>query len=830
MLYAEVIVPLPLDGFFTYRIPSEFEMQLAVGMRVIVPFGRSKLYTGVVYSIKDTTELDPKSVKDLYILIDERPVVTQEQLKLWNWISEYYLCSVGDVMNAALPPAMKPQSENQVFLIDETPSDQSLLTEEEQLLLQYIAESKHKKGISIDHLRHRFPGKNFIKSLTSLLEYRFIGIEEGFKNTYQSKEQLFIRLTPEFRSQEALNELFDSLKRAPKQKELLLTFLGVDEPDLFAADAVSSIFNRIVARKKLLNISGTSAAALMALINKRVFEQISMSVDRIQVREGEGTLNTQLTAIQTSIYDSICEHLEKDHETILLHAENGSGKSELLLHLVRKVIDEGKDVLFLTPEITRIDRLSERFFDAIGSRALLYHSAISNNERVEIWGHIMNSKEGIAVLGTRTALFLPYNNLGLIIVDDEHERSYKQLDPAPRYHARDVAIMLAHLSKAMVLAVSATPSIESYYNAQIGKYHFLELKERYVTYPKAKISLIPINELRRKHIMKNDLLAPEVIKALELRLSENLPSVVFKSRRGFSTIMVCPDCGEKLYCPNCDVLLTYHKTNHKMECHYCGYVEPVPVNCRHCGSDKIEFLGAGTEKIEEFIEELFPHAEVERIDLDAIRNKSDLESLVLRFNEGAIDILVGTQMIVRGPNYQRMGVVIIQDVDSLTSFPDFRANEHAFQFLYQLASKISDGEDAATFYLQTKNPEQELLRQIIDGDYKGMVRQQLTERKIFAYPPYSRMIHIHIRGYDLSLVEKTSESISSYLASLNHYQVLGPVTPVIARIKNQYLRMVILKVKKQDTYLIRTVLFQMKKHYEKQNKQKVRIIFDVDPY
>ena len=817
--FADVILPLPLYRYFTYRIPADMQGRLRQGHRVVVSFGRSKFYTAIVVALHDT-EPQGYEVKEIATLLDDEPIVLRPQLKFWEWIAEYYLCSVGDVYKAALPSGLKLESETSLSVnSDYEESAEEPLSEREAVLMQVLSE----QGRLTVHELEKLTGlRNTLPVLRRLVEREAIFVSERIRANYKPKTEVCIRLSFEPGNQEALRNAFELVKRSKQQEMLLLSYLELShfmQPGNYTE----------VSRAALLERAGVSAAVLAGVVNKGVMLTYKREISRFaKVMRHCADLPT-LSSEQSRALNEICSAM-RDKSVTLLHGVTSSGKTEIYTHLIDNALKQGRQVLYLVPEIALTTQLTDRLQRVFGDKLLIYHSRFSDNERVEIWQKLLTDREPKVILGVRSSIFLPFHNLGLVIVDEEHETSYKQYDPAPRYHARNAAIVLAQMYDARVLLGSATPAIESYYNAQCGKYGLVELLTRYSNNPLPEVRTIDMREQRRKKLARGNFSEPlvqEVHKALERE--EQI--ILFQNRRGFAPMVECRECAWIPKCTQCDVSLTYHKRDNRLVCHYCGYSCEVPRMCPACLQPTIEVRGFGTERIEEDVESIFPDTPLARMDMDTTRSRNAYQEIIDNFAEGKSKILIGTQMVTKGLDFDRVSVVGILSADTMLSFPDFRAHERAFQMMAQVAGRSGRGKSRGIVFLQTSQPETPVISQVIRHDYVGMYNEQLSQREAFGYPPFTRLIYIYLKHRDEAVLDTLSQQYATILRKVFGERVLGPDNPPVARIQSLYIRKIMLKVEVSASMAqVKDLLRQIYERSLADDRFKaLTLYYDVDP-
>lgn len=817
--FADVILPLPLYRYFTYRIPDDMQGRLRQGHRVVVSFGRAKFYTAIVIALHDT-EPQGYEVKEIATLLDDDPIVLRPQLKFWEWIAEYYLCSVGDVYKAALPSGLKLESETSLTINPNFEEDaDEPMSEREAVLMQALAEHGR---LTVHELEKHTGLRNTLPVLRRLVEREAIFVSERIRSNYKPKTEVCIRLSFEPGNQEALRNAFELVKRSKQQETLLLSFLELShfmQPGNYTE----------VSRADLLSRAEVSPAVLAGVVNKGIMQTYKREISRFAqvVRHCNElpTLSDEQSRALGEVYSTL-----REKSVTLLHGVTSSGKTEIYIHLIDNALKQGRQVLYLVPEIALTTQLTDRLRRVFGDKLMIYHSRFSDNERVEIWQQMLRSREPRVVLGVRSSVFLPFHNLGLVIVDEEHEHSYKQYDPAPRYHARNAAIVLAQMYDAKVLLGSATPSIESYYNAQCGKYGLVELLTRYSNNPLPEVRTIDMREQRRKKLAKGNFSEPllhEVHKALERE--EQI--ILFQNRRGFAPMVECRECAWIPKCTQCDVTLTYHKRDNRLVCHYCGYSCEVPRTCPACLQPTIEVRGFGTERIEEDVEHLFPDTPIARMDMDTTRSRNAYQEIIDDFASGKSKILIGTQMVTKGLDFDRVSVVGILSADTMLSFPDFRAHERAFQMMAQVAGRSGRGKSRGVVFLQTSQPQIPVISQVIRHDYIGMYNEQLSQRKTFGYPPFTRLIYIYLKHRDEAVLDTLSQQYAVMLRKVFGERVLGPDNPPVARIQSLYIRKIMLKVENSASMAqVKELLRQIYERSLADDRFKsLTLYYDVDP-
>ena len=817
--FADVILPLPLYRYFTYRVPEEMQGHLRQGHRVVVSFGRSKFYTAIVVALHDS-EPQGYEVKEIATLLDDEPIVLRPQLKFWEWIAEYYLCSVGDVYKAALPSGLKLESETSLTINADFEEDaDDRLTEREAVLMQTLSAQGR---LTVHELEKATGLRNTLPVLRRLVEREAIFVSERLRANYKPKTEVCVRLTFEQGNNDALRNAFDLVRRAKQQETLLLSFLDLSH--FMQAGCYTE-----VSRAALLARADVSPAVLAGLVNKGVMETYKREVSRFAPVQRACAPMPVLSSEQTRAYNEIFTTL-RDKAVTLLHGVTSSGKTEIYIHIIDTILQQGRQVLYLVPEIALTTQLTERLQRVFGDKLLIYHSRFSDNERVELWQKLLRSREPRVVLGVHSSVFLPFHDLGFVIVDEEHETSYKQYDPAPRYHARNAAIVLAQMYGAKVLLGSATPAVESYYNALSGKYGLVELHTRYANNPLPEVRIVDMREQRRKRLAKGNFSEP-LLDQMRGALKREEQVILFQNRRGFAPMVECRECAWIPKCTQCDVSLTYHKRDNRLVCHYCGYSCEVPRMCPACLQPTIEVRGFGTERIEEDVETLFPEVPLARMDMDTTRSRNAYQEIIDDFAAGKSKILIGTQMVTKGLDFDRVSIVGILSADSMLSFPDFRAHERAFQMMAQVAGRSGRGKSRGVVLLQTSQPELPLISQVINHDYVGMYHDQLSQREHFGYPPFTRLIYIYLKHRDEAVLDTLSQRYAAMLRKVFGERVLGPDNPPVARIQSLYIRKVMLKV--EITASMAQVKDLLRQIYERSLMddafKSLTLYYDVDP-
>ena len=775
--YADVALPFALSQFYTYRIPESLRNDIKPGLRVMVQFGSKRIYSAIVWRIHNTSP--GGDLKEISGLLDHKPLVNEYQMKFWEWLSEYYICTLGEVMKAALPSGLKLESETKLVPHMEFNKDEEL-DELEKTAMRFI---RHNPGSSLHDLGRMMKRKNPLPLVKHLLEIDAIGLEEKVVKGYRPRTQLVLSLNPQLKDESRLNESVDSLNKAPSQEKCLLTFL-----DMISGEEKL----QEIPMTWLMETSGVTNSTVNSLVKKGILIRKSSTVSRIEDCKEPGKVAKQLTLVQEEALKKISS-IFSENKVGLLHGVTSSGKTEIYIHLIKNAIDNDKQVLYLLPEIALTTQIINRLRAVFGDQVGVFHSRFSDAERVELWNAVSSpgSKYKI-ILGARSSIFLPFKELGLVIIDEEHEVSYKQFDPAPRYHARDAAIVLGNIHGANVLLGSATPSLESYYNARSGKYGLAEINERFTKIQMPEIRLSNTREAYRKKKIKGHF-TNELLTAIDEALINKEQVILFQNRRGYSPYMECNNCGHVPKCRDCDVSLTVHKYRKKLVCHYCGYSEDLGHQCTECGSTGLLARGMGTEKIEDEIQILFPDARVARLDLDSARSKHGYGRILEDFENRRTDILIGTQMISKGLDFDHVKLVGIVNADNLLHFPDFRSFERSFQLITQVSGRAGRKKNRGIVIVQTGDPEHRILQQVLNHDYRGLYRYEMAERQAFSYPPYSRLIKITFKHRDQETAARAAHVFAKELREKWPVKILGPQSPPVGRIQKMYLRNILIK-------------------------------------
>lgn len=785
-LYADVILPLPLGDLFTYRIPPDFLPNIKVGVRVVVQFGARKFFSALVYKLHNNMPVGSFDIKDIDAILDSEPVVTPAQIILWEWMVDYYCCTLGEVYKASLPSALKLESQTKVSFNPNFQIPEDLPGEEEALLLMLQGHGQ----TNIQSINKFLGKKSALSTLKLLLEKNAVFIEEKIEENYSAKVQPFIFLHPNLATENGIRTALESLKKAKKQQQLLEYFLSetIYHPEKRAN----------IAKKELLEQTGISESVLRTLLEKNFLHLQEIEVGRLDLEYNEEQKIFDLSEAQNQAFTEIQEATVAG-KPVLFHGVTSSGKTEVYIKLIEEQLQQGKQVLYLVPEIGLTTQLINRLKRAFGNKAGIYHSRFNDSERVEIWFNTLHEREQSfqIIIGARSAALLPFRNLGLIIVDEEHENSYKQFDPSPRYNARDVAVVLAQIHRAKVVLGSATPSFESYFNVKTGKYALVELTQRYqnISLPEIQISDIKLATKRKQ--MKS-LLTLDLFEAIETALQKEEQVILFQNRRGFAPYLQCGTCGWIPKCKNCDVSLTYHKNLGALVCHYCGHTQTMPGDCPECHSPEIKTRGFGTEKIEEELSILFPEARIARMDMDSTRAKKAYERLIYEFESKQIDILVGTQMVTKGLDFDHVSIVGILNADQLLNYPDFRSFERSYQLIAQVSGRAGRKNKQGKVIIQTSQPEHPVLLDVVANDFTRLFNTQMNERKMFRYPPYFRLAKIVVKHKNRDRLNMAANQLAIRLRKTFGFNILGPEYPLVGRIQSWYQKEIWVKLERDQ--------------------------------
>ena len=817
--FADIILPLPISQVFSYEIPENLMPSVLPGKRVIVQFGARKLYTGLV---RRTHNISPeiKELKAILEVLDEVPLVSEIQMRFWEWMAGYYMCAPGEVFKAALPTGLKLESESRILPNDEF--DAAEIKKEQLEALFYTI--RNNPGLSIQELSKLSGKANLLSDIRKLIDYDAVFLEEKLRETLRIKKEKTIAIAGHLESEEDLQTCLDKLATAPKQQQLLMEIIR------------RSLDPEGKPQKAIIPLSDITAnhsnASVKALIDKDILVRSERALSSEESRSGGTVKPAELNPAQGKAMDFI-HQLFQERDVVLLHGVTSSGKTEIYIHLIQEMILQNRQVLYLLPEIALTSQIVNRLRKVFGDQVGIYHSRFSDGERVEVYRRTTGKAENRykIILGVRSALFLPFTKLGLIIVDEEHENTYKQFDPAPRYNARDSSMVLAALHGAKVLLGTATPSIETYANALSGKYGMVKLTERFNKVLMPEIRISDIRDARKRKAMKS-VFTPSLIDAIYETVAAGKQVILFQNRRGFSSYVMDETCGWIPKCKICDVSLTYHKFRNTLECHYCGYTRKVPQSCEDCGSTRITNKGFGTELVEDDIALIFPGIRVARLDLDTSRTRNSYETILESFGKGEVDILVGTQMLSKGLDFENVALVGILDADQMLNFPDFRAFERSYQLMAQVSGRAGRKDKQGKVIIQTTDPGLALIHYVRENDYESMFRDQIAERQIFNYPPFVRMIRITLKHKEFPPLQKAANALADQMRIVFGKRVLGPQQPLVGRISNYYLLNILLKVEKKSSFeKARKLLSDIIRETSNSDIfNSVRILADVDPY
>lgn len=814
--FIDVILPIPVENTFTYRVSQAEAEFLSPGMRVAVPFGKSKVYASIVRRIHNIAPTVYES-KEIEHILDETPIVTPEQLTLWKWIASYYMCTEGEAMRAALPSAFLLESETIIVRNPETILEDQDLKDEEFLIYEAL---QHQSELKIQEVMEILEKRKVLSHIKSLLEKGALTLREEIYEQYKPKIVKFVQMHSDYEEEASFTAIMEELSRAPKQREMVLQFFSLKAKT-----------NKPIKALDLQRQSKTTSAQLQSLVDKGIFELYEKRKDRIEF-DGETVVTKTLNEYQEIALAEI-KDVYKEKEVCLLHGVTASGKTEIYVSLIEEMLSTGKQVLYLLPEIALTTQLISRLQAYFGEKVAVFHSKYSIHERVEVYNNVLAQvAKAQIIIGARSAVLLPFRNLDFIIVDEEHESSFKQFDPAPRYHARDTAIVLGSIFKAKVLLGSATPALETVYNAKSGKYGYVMLKQRHGNILMPEINLVDIKEKQRKREMTAHF-SDTLLRAITDAIGLGEQVILFQNRRGFSPILECTTCGHAPQCPNCDVSLTYHKYRNQLRCHYCGYHIAMQLKCMACGSPDLTTKGFGTEQIELELKELYPELNIGRMDSDTTKGKYGFEKIITAFEQEEIDILVGTQMLTKGLDFRNVSLVGILNADSMLNFPDFRAHERSYQLIAQVSGRAGRTEKQGKVLVQTYNPYHQILQQVSANKYTAMYEEQLEDRRSFKYPPFYRLIRITLKHRDYQKIEDSSIWLSRALRQvLGDDAVLGPETPSVARVRNQYRRNIMVKLsRKQNINQTKAAILKVKTSFQAISQfRSVRLIIDVDCY
>ncbi|WP_191858928.1 replication restart helicase PriA [Hanstruepera ponticola] len=814
--FIDVILPIPLPNFFTYSITIAEADFLKPGMRVSVPFGKSKIYTALVHEIHSRPPVLYEA-KEIHQILDDKPLITEKQFDLWKWLASYYMCTLGDVMRAALPNAFILESETIIYRNTSLTINDSELEDDEFMVYEAL---HHQSSLTIQDITSIIDKKNALPVIKRLLEKEVILVKEEVYAKYKPKLVRYVRLDKRYAADQKLNELLESLSRAPKQRQVIMT--------LFSISAKSKSPIKV---SELIEESDASSAIIKSLIDKHILEEHFIQTDRIEYDDDSETPNLKLSEDQNNTLNDIVQKFD-NQDVVLLHGVTSSGKTEIYIKLIQSVLNKNKQALYLLPEIALTTQLVQRLQDYFGEKVAVYHSKYSSNERVEVWKQVLqNSTKAQVIIGARSAVLLPFQDLGLVIVDEEHEQSYKQFDPAPRYHARDTAIVLANIFKIKTLLGSATPSLESYYNVQQGKYGMVELNTRYNDVLMPDIELVDLKDKHKRKRMKGHF-SDRLIAEMTDTLKNGFQIILFQNRRGFSPIVECQTCGHSPQCPNCDVSLTYHQYRDQLRCHYCGFNTIMMKSCEACETSNLDTKGFGTQQVEKEVSDLFPDYKVARMDLDTTRGKYGYEKIIDAFQHGEVDILVGTQMLTKGLDFRNVKLVGVMNADNMLNFPDFRAHERSFQLLLQVSGRAGRTKERGKVLIQTYNPFHKILQQVSTNNYLEMYHEQMDDRHNFKYLPIYRLIKITLKHRDYNKVNTGADWFAKSLRNVFKQGVLGPEFPPISRIRNQYHKNILVKIPKtQSLPKTKEAIIKINNSFSSvKDFRAIRVVLNVDNY
>ncbi len=824
MLIAETIIPISLNSTFHYSIPTDMQQQIQVGMRVLVSFGKKQYTTALVYNISNhetTNDEIPPQLKSIISILDTTPSFTPLQLALWKAIASYYQCSLGDIFKNESPSYLKVESETSVSLNESTPLYDIKLSKTESSIIDLISSKPH----SLKEISSAIGIKSITRAINSLINKKLILLDENIKHKYKPIFESYVALHPSITSEEHLHNSLNSLSRSKKQTTVLNAFLDhITEP-------ASKINHEFKLRKsELIDISSSSQPIIAELFKKNILQEIKIQTLRKSSLSSK-TVSHQLSVLSPAQQHCLDEAINafRANKRVLLHGVAYSGKTEIYRHLIKDNLSQDKQSLILVPENALASQIAERLHSSFGDVLAIYNNKLSGNEQTELWNNVKDNKVKI-IVGTRSAIFLPFANLGLIIVDEEHDQKYKQSEQNPRYHARNAALLLAHISNANAILGSATPSIESYTNALNKKLQLISLNERYNLTSHPQVHLINMLDIYKKNMLRGHFSFP-LISKIETLLQENKQIIILQNRRGYASFIECKNCGHTPKCPNCNVSLSVHRKTNALKCHYCNHTVSLSSLCENCSSDNISFKGFGTEQVEAEAANLFPNARIARMDIDSMSKKYSYENIISQFNNHQIDIIIGTSMISKGLDFDNVALAAILNADNMLHFPDFRAHEYAFQLIMQTIGRSGRGLNNAEVYIQTSTPEHPLFNHIVNNNYTQFFAHMMSERQAFKYPPYFRIIKLTIKHTDLQTASLGAEFIAKALRSSFGERVLGPDSPIVERINNQYIKNIIIKIE-LDANISRAkqIIVDINSQIRQNTSfKKLSIITDVDP-
>ncbi len=813
-LFVSVIIPLALPIEYTYSVPTKWHNNIQIGSRVEIPLKR-KLYSGIVCKLGSEIDSDKKP-KEIICVLDDNPILSQKQLDLWKWIAKYYCCTLGEVMHAALPSGFKLESATKVLINDSFEHDYTSLSDEEYLVAEALT---LREELSIQEIRDILDKKTIYPVIRSLIDQGVIQLKEELIKKFKPKTIRIVRLSEQYKNEQNLSDFLDNTK-SEKQKRAVLAYMTLKQNGEEKIP-VSDIYS----------MSNSDSSVIRALEKKEIFISEKVEVSRLKIYDGNIYEVPDLSNEQNLALEAI-RKCKEERKPVLLHGITGSGKTRIYIELINEMLEQNKQSLYLLPEIALTTQIVERLEHYFGDDIVIYHSRLSNDQRVEIWNAIKNGKK--IVLGARSSLFLPFQDLGLVIVDEEHDPSYKQNNPNPRYNARDTSIVLANQNKAFVVLGSATPSLESYTNAINNKYGLITLNKRYGNSVLPEIKIVDLKREKQVGRLKNRAISKPLEDALTHYIAENKQAILFQNRRGFAPVVQCNECGWIAECKHCDVSLTVHRYFDELRCHYCGHRDHNPRKCPDCGSDNLFEMGQGTERIQEELIDLYPNAQIGRMDYDTTRSKKNFDKIIYDFSTQKLDILVGTQMITKGFDFDHLRLVGVINADSLIKFPDFRAGERAFQIITQVAGRAGRRGEKGLVYIQTFDTTHPLIAEIVNTNYEMFYQREMYERKTFKFPPFVRLINLELKSKDLNRVQEGSTYFAKELAKkLGNHRVKGPITPTISRIKNNYIQLINIKLENDKNLLHFTKNYILHVRSLMKNKmgiKNVRVNIDVDPY
>ncbi|MEP7264165.1 MAG: primosomal protein N' [Bacteroidota bacterium] len=821
-LFIEVVLPLALPGTYTYHVPLEMQDQIVIGQRVVVQFGKQKIYSALVWRIAGDS-MPSFETKAIMAIVDELPVITTAQMELWQWMSDYYLCTLGEVMAAALPTALKLQSETRIQLHPDFKEDDIVADEREYILKEALLADKQ---MSIAEVSKLLSLKQVMPVIKSMLARNVIEIVEEVIDKYKPRYAAFVRLNEKAKDEEFMQSAMEGLeRRSPKQLDLLLLFMRMKQDDE----------TELIPRALLLKRSKLSSSILNSLVKKELLEVVEMQTDRLTLSSFDNVIEPlPLNAPQEQCRLEINEAFSKE-KVVLLHGVTSSGKTEIYIHLLDEIISKGKQALYLVPEIALTSQVITRLRKHFGNKLLVYHSRFSDNERVDTWNKVLahraDGNDGQLIIGARSAVFLPLSNPGIIIVDEEHDSSYKQDDPSPRYHARDTSVLMGAMMKTPVLLGSATPSLESYYNSLAGKYILTSLNTRYGEMIMPEVTLVDVKDAYKRKLMHSHF-SSKLLAMMKESLAKGEQVILFQNRRGFAPVLECRNCSWVPHCINCDVSLTLHKQNQELRCHYCGYTTSPPSSCNACGSTDLRMKGFGTEKIEEELQLILPEYRIARLDHDTARSRKSFHQLITDFDNGEIDVLVGTQMVTKGLDFKKVSLVGILNADQLLNYPDFRSHERAFQLMEQVSGRAGRKNVSGKVVIQTYNTSNIILQYVLHHNYRGFYNHELVERSKFNYPPYYRLVECSIKHRNEAEADRAAKLLARELTEVFGKRVLGPTQPNVSRIRNLYIRQILIKLeRKLSVQAVKKKLHKALDFFQKEPANRNVILhIDVDPF